>query len=55
MKIGDQTTKAKFSASIYLFKINNENNSPVVSGVFTFNFEQISCIILVFPLLTLNN
>ena len=57
-----------FPASIYLFKVNNENtktmreicskltiNTSVRRGfaVFIVNFEQVSHIVLVFPLLNL--
>ena len=54
------------AAGIYLFKVNNGNIITVCkicskltikterSGVFIVNFEQISHIVLVFPLLTLN-
>ena len=52
-------------AGIYLFKVNNgstrtmceicsKSASMACSGVFIVSFEQISHIVLVFPLLTLN-
>ena len=43
-----------FLAGIYLFKVNNRNTKSFCrSGVFIVNFEKISQIVLVFPLLNL--
>ena len=47
-----------YPSSIYLFKVNNGNTRTMGqwrrSGVFIVNFDQISRIVLVFPLLNLN-
>ena len=43
------------SAVIYLFKANNRNSRTRCRiGIFIINFEQISHIVLVFPMLTMN-
>ena len=47
-----------YPADIYLFKVNNANTRTICEisspGVFVVNFEQISHIVEVFPLLILN-
>ena len=58
--IGTKNYSSNWSslASIYFFKVNNGNTRTTTPerrlGVFIVNLEQISDVILVFPLLTLN-